>query len=49
MIIVLMRNLIWIDGVSIEHMDTICTSLYDLSQKYHELKSNTFFKILSMT
>ena len=30
------EELIWIDGVSIEHMDFICNSLYDLSQKYHD-------------
>ncbi|MDC0208879.1 hypothetical protein OAJ90_04500 [Nitrosopumilus sp.] len=29
-------ELIWIDGVSIEHMDFICNSLYDLTQKYHD-------------
>ena len=28
-------ELFWIDGVSSEHMDFICTSLYDLTEKYH--------------
>jgi len=28
------NDLVWIDGVSSEHMDTICTTLYDLIQKY---------------
>ena len=30
------EELIWIDGVSSEHMDFMCTSIYDLSQKYHD-------------
>jgi len=29
------EELIWIDGVSIEHMDLICNSIYDLTQKFH--------------
>jgi hypothetical protein len=29
------EELIWIDGVSSDHMDLICCNLYDLSQKYH--------------
>ena len=28
------EELIWIDGVSSEHMDFFCNSIYDLSQKY---------------
>ena len=30
------EEVIWIDGVSIEHMDVICNSIYDLTQKYHD-------------
>ena len=30
------EELILIDGVSSEHMGFICTSIYDLSQKYHD-------------
>ena len=30
------EDVIWIDGVSPEHMDTLCVSLYDLTQKYHD-------------
>ena len=30
------EELILIDGVSSEHVDFICTSIYDLSQKYHD-------------
>ena len=29
------KELAWFDGVSSEHMDIFCTSLYDLTQKYH--------------
>ena len=29
------NELIWIDGVSSEHMDFICNSIYDLTQKFH--------------
>ena len=29
------KELIWIDGVSSEHMDFLCDSFYDLTQKYH--------------
>ena len=29
------EELIWIDGVSSDHVDFICNSLYDLSQKFH--------------
>ncbi len=29
------EDLIWIDGVSSEHVDFICTSLYDLIKKHH--------------
>ena len=29
------EELIWIDGVSSDHVDFICRSLYDLSQKSH--------------
>ena len=29
------EDLIWIDGVSSDHVDFICGSLYDLSQKFH--------------
>ena len=29
------EELIWIDGISSEHMDYFCNSIYDLSQKYH--------------
>jgi hypothetical protein len=30
------EEVIWIDGVSIEHMDVICNFIYDLTQKYHD-------------
>lgn len=30
------EEVIWIDGVSIEHMDIVCNSIYDLTQKYHD-------------
>jgi hypothetical protein len=30
------EEVIWIDGISIEHMDIICNSIYDLTQKYHD-------------
>jgi hypothetical protein len=33
------NELAWFDGVSIEHLDDFCNSLYDLTQKYH-LKSD---------
>ena len=29
------KEIAWFDGISIEHMDEFCTSLYDLTQKYH--------------
>ena len=29
------EELIWIDGVSSEHMHYFCNSIYDLSQKFH--------------
>ena len=29
------NELIWIDGVSSEHLDFICNSIYDLTQKFH--------------
>ncbi len=29
------KEIAWFDGVSIEHMGEFCTSLYDLTQKYH--------------
>ena len=29
------EELLWIDGVSSEHMDSLCSSIYDLTQKYH--------------
>ena len=28
------EELLWIDGVSLEHMDFLCESIYDLIQKY---------------
>ena len=30
------NELIWIDGVSSEHMHSICNSIYDLTQKFHD-------------
>ena len=30
------EELIWIDGVSSDHVDFICRSIYDLSQKSHD-------------
>ena len=30
------KELLWIDGVSSEHMDFLCSSIYDLTQKYHD-------------
>ena len=30
------EEVIWIDGVSITHMDKICIGIYDLTQKYHD-------------
>jgi hypothetical protein len=30
------EEVIWIDGVSSDHMDYLCTTLYDLIQKYHD-------------
>ena len=30
------EEVIWIDGVSITHMDKICICIYDLTQKYHD-------------
>ncbi len=29
------KELAWFDGVSHEHVDEFCKSLYDLTQKYH--------------
>ncbi len=29
------KELAWFDGISHEHVDEFCTSLYDLTQKYH--------------
>ena len=29
------EDLLWIDGVSSENMDILCSSIYDLIQKYH--------------
>ena len=29
------KELAWFDGISPEHIDEFCTSLYDLTQKYH--------------
>jgi len=29
------KELAWFDGISPEHMDEFCVSLYDLTQKYH--------------
>jgi len=29
------EEVVWIDGVSADHVDSICTSLFDLTQKYH--------------
>jgi len=29
------KELAWFDGISTEHMDEFCNSLYDLTQKYH--------------
>ena len=29
------KELGWFDGISPEHIDTFCNSLYDLTQKYH--------------
>ncbi|WP_067960218.1 hypothetical protein [Nitrosopumilus sp. Nsub] len=30
------EEVIWIDGVSIENMGFVCTSIYDLAQKFHD-------------
>jgi hypothetical protein len=30
------EEVVWIDGVSADHVDTICTLLFDLTQKYHD-------------
>jgi hypothetical protein len=30
------EELLWIDGVSLEHMDFLCESIYDLIQKYRD-------------
>ena len=30
------EEVVWIDGVSADHVDLICTSLFDLTQKYHD-------------
>ena len=29
------KELAWFDGISSEHVDDFCESLYDLTQKYH--------------
>jgi hypothetical protein len=29
------KELTWFDGISPEHIDEFCKSLYDLTQKYH--------------
>jgi hypothetical protein len=29
------KELAWFDGISNEHVDKFCKSLYDLTQKYH--------------
>jgi len=29
------KELAWFNGISPEHVDEFCTSLYDLTQKYH--------------
>jgi len=29
------KELAWFDGISVEHIDEFCKSLYDLIQKYH--------------
>ncbi len=29
------KELAWFDGISNEHVDEFCTSLYDLTQKHH--------------
>ncbi len=29
------KELAWFDGISPEHVDNFCNSLYDLTQKYH--------------
>ncbi len=29
------KELAWFDGISPEHIDNFCNSLYDLTQKYH--------------
>jgi len=29
------KELAWFDGISVEHVDKFCKSLYDLTQKYH--------------
>jgi len=29
------QELAWFDGISPEHVDNFCNSLYDLTQKYH--------------
>jgi len=29
------KELAWFDGISAEHVDEFCKSLYDLTQKYH--------------
>jgi len=29
------KELAWFDGISSEHVDNFCNSLYDLTQKYH--------------
>ncbi len=29
------KELAWFDGISAEHIDEFCKSLFDLTQKYH--------------
>ena len=29
------KEIAWFDGISSEHVDTFCNTLYDLTQKYH--------------
>jgi hypothetical protein len=29
------KEFAWFDGISTEHIDAFCKSLYDLTQKYH--------------
>lgn len=29
------KEIAWFDGISVEHVDNFCETLYDLTQKYH--------------